>query len=393
MPVGCVWPGLQRLACPTRLPIALRDDCDTVAPSSPLLVRRFLQQAAPLFPGSCRVVVAVSGGADSLALLHLLLAGAVLPQTAVQVAHFDHGLRPDSAEDARFVQAEAARLGLSCQVGEWTEVAKRVGGDLAERAREARYQFLLACAQAWGATRVVTGHHRDDQAETFLERLLRGSGVHGLSAIPASRPLAEGIFLVRPLLAFSRAELREWLTASGLTWREDASNRLLTARRNRIRHLALPALQSVADSGLTLRLAATAERMAQADATLGWMFARLWPEWDPQETMGGLSLSAEALQDLPEEMLCRCLQRCHRQLHGQARPPGSRAVAGFVRLLRSRRRRWQMVVQGLTIQRQQGRILFLPLPGISAKRLGQEELKQQKRSRRAPNIDSPQGNH
>ncbi|MEO5341382.1 MAG: tRNA lysidine(34) synthetase TilS [Magnetococcus sp. MYC-9] len=330
------------------------------------LVRRFRQQAAPLLPGVGRVVVAVSGGADSMGLLHLLLASELRPRDLLQVAHFDHGLRADSVEDAGFVAASAAHLGLGCTVQRWAR-EPRPGG-VEERARQARYAFLSDCALACGASQVVTGHHRDDQAETFLERLLRGSGVHGLRAMAASRPLLDGVALVRPLLGFDRAELRRWLLALGVTWREDASNRLLTARRNRLRHQGLPVLQEIGDAGLPRRLAATAERMAQADTALDWMLARLWPAWDPQPlSTGGLSLSAAALSEVPDELICRCLHHCHRQLQGQGRPPAARGVAGFVRLLRSRRRRWFMVVQGLSLERRQERLLLHPLHGVSAR--------------------------
>ncbi len=349
------------------------------------LVQRFRQQAALLLPDRCRVVVAVSGGADSMGLLHLLVASGLRPREAIRVAHFDHGLRADSADDASFVVASAQRLGIACEVERWATAAERTG-DLAERARGARYHFLWGCAQRFGANRVATGHHRDDQAETFLERLLRGSGVHGLSAMAPSRPLAADVDLVRPLLTLSRDEVRAWLVAAALSWREDASNAKQTARRNRIRHQGLPALQGVADGDVTQRLVATADRMAQADAALEWMRARLWPEWDPHRlASGGISLSAEALQAVPDELLCRCLHHCHRQLHGSWRPPGARAVAGFVHLLRSRRHHWSMVVQGLAVQRQQERILFHPLQGVSAQGLG----------RQGPGQDggAPEGNH
>ncbi|MBF0462426.1 MAG: tRNA lysidine(34) synthetase TilS [Magnetococcales bacterium] len=335
------------------------------------LVNSFRRQAGPLLPDQCRIVVAVSGGADSMGLLHLLVASGLRPSASLLVAHFDHGLRVDSADDARFVVAEANRLGLACVVGHWEEGRTTSHGGLAARARAARYHFLWECAQRFGATRVVTGHHRDDQAETFLERLLRGSGVHGLSAMATARPLVASVELVRPLLGFSRAEIQAWLVAGGLSWREDASNQKLTARRNRIRHQGLPCLQTMADAGLSARLAATAERMAQADAALEWMLERLWPEWDPcRLESGGLSLAAAALLSAPDELLCRCLHRCHRQWHGQGQPPGARAVAGFVRLLRSRRRQWFMVVQGLAVQRRQERVLFHPLVGVAARGLG-----------------------
>ncbi|MBF0401371.1 MAG: tRNA lysidine(34) synthetase TilS [Magnetococcales bacterium] len=354
------------------------------------LVSRFRQQAGPLLPPASRLVVAVSGGADSMALLQLLLASELLPLAAIQVAHFDHGLRPDSAADARFVAAAAAERGLVCTVGCWERAVAAPTGGLAAQARAARYQFLLECAEAWGAERVATGHHRDDQAETFLERLLRGSGVGGLGAMAVSRPLSAGVALVRPLLGLSRGELRAWLEAVGHPWREDASNRKLTARRNRLRHQALPCLQQVADGDLSQRLAATAGRMAQASTALEWMLERLWPQWDPRwEGEGCLSLASEPLPVLPEELLCRCLHRCHQYLHGHGRPPGERAVAGFVQRVRSRRSHWLLVVQGLRVERQQGRIFFHALEGVSARSVGKMAFRREK----PPGLDRDAGNH
>lgn len=354
------------------------------------LMSRFRQQARLLLPQGCRVVVAVSGGADSVGLLHLLVASALLPRASIGVAHFDHGLRPDSADDARFVADAAAGLGLTCEVGCWEEAGRGATGGLAARARQARYAFLLAFAKRLGAERVLTGHHQDDQAETFLERLLRGSGVQGLGAMESARPLAAEVLLVRPLLGFSRAEIRAWLVAQGHGWREDASNLKLTARRNRLRHQALPCLQTMADGDLSQRLAATAGRMAQVSAALEWMVVQLWPTWDPMWVSAEqLSLSAVALICLPDELLCRCLHMSHRTLHGFGRPPGSRAVAGFIYLLRTRRRHWSMVIQGLSIQRQQERVFFTRLEGVSAHSLGKMALMRES----SPDWDYDAGNH
>ena len=331
-------------------------------------VRRFCHACAPLFPIPFRAVLAVSGGADSLAMMHLMVASELCPRDALLVAHFDHGLRPDSGEDARFVSTEAARLGLAWEGETWTPVAGV--GNLAARARQARYAFLTRVARRFGATQIVTGHHRDDQAETFLDRLLRGSGVRGLGAMRSVHRLAPAetatLELVRPLLVFSRDEIRAWLERQGLAWREDPGNRAPTARRNRLRHTVLPVLQQEADGALAQRLAETAQRMAQAEEALTWMVAHLWVTWDPQVSAPGeLSLSVAPLQALPEAVLCRCLHRCHHHVTGDWRPPGARAVAGFCRLMYTRRRRGSMVMRGLVVARRQGRVFFRASGGAS----------------------------
>ena len=335
-------------------------------------VRRFRRKSGHLFPTSCRIVLAVSGGADSMALLHLFMASQLVTRDSLLVAHFDHGLRPESADDAQFVMAEANKYGVSGEVEVWRRHSPESYADgLEASARQARYDFLRRCSDHFGATFIVTGHHRDDQAETFLERLLRGSGVRGLGAMANKRVLTEStesvVELVRPLLFLSRIEIRRWMVRHGLSWREDASNSQLLARRNRIRHELLPALQAIADGDVSVQLVATAERMAQADASLQWMLLQLWPTWDPQRlAVDKLSLSALALMPLPDELLCRCVHHCHRQLTEDWRPPGSRAVAGFVYLLRTRRRRWSMVMRGLVVYRQHERIVFHAAGAASA---------------------------
>jgi tRNA(Ile)-lysidine synthase len=331
---------------------------EAAVPKESGLLERFRRHAQPLLQPGRRIVVAVSGGADSMALLHLLHATVVAPREVLHVAHFDHGLRSDSARDAHWVHATAAQLHLPCTIGHWQERA--LTGNLAEQARNARYHFLLTTAWQVAADCVMTGHHQDDQAETILERLLRGSGVHGLRAMVMQRSLAADVQLLRPLLPFSRVALRHWLLEQGVTWQEDASNATVQARRNRLRHEVLPVLQRVADPSLPQRLAETASRLQQADQALEWMLERLWPSLDPQPiALNTLSLAVQPLCALPDELLQRCLLRCRQQVQKQEEGVLSgRAMAGFLSRLRSRRRRWSMIVRGMTIERQEERLLF-----------------------------------
>jgi tRNA(Ile)-lysidine synthase len=206
------------------------------------------------------LVVAVSGGADSVALLRALLAaaGSEVPLTA---AHLNHGLRgPESDADEVFVAELCARLGVAlCR----RRLDVRAAGDNVEAtARRLRYGWLTEVARGCGAAWVATGHTADDQAETVLFRLLRGAGLQGLRGIAARRPLAEGIGVVRPLLGATRAEVREGLRESGQVWREDSSNADLSHTRNRIRHQLLPLLEREFNPGVTAALARLA---AQAD--------------------------------------------------------------------------------------------------------------------------------
>lgn len=202
--------------------------------------------------------VAVSGGGDSTALLHAAVAAGDRPVIAVTV---DHGLRPGSAEEAAGAAAACARLGVPHETLRWDGGGP---GNLQERAREARRRLIGAWARERGAAAVLLGHTADDQAETVLLRLARGSGVDGLAGMPA-RFEAEGVAWDRPFLPLPREALRDWLRARGVPWAEDPSNDDLRFDRARARAM----MASLAGLGLTRgRLLRTAGHMARARSAL-----------------------------------------------------------------------------------------------------------------------------
>jgi tRNA(Ile)-lysidine synthase len=189
------------------------------------------------------LVLAVSGGPDSMALLHgaaaLVRSGA--RAWRLRVAHLDHALRPESADDAAFVADVAAALGLACEVRRM-DVAARAnesGISLEEAGREARYAFLGELAERHRAD-VATAHTLDDASETVLINLLRGSGLAGARGIPARRGA-----VVRPLLGERRAALRGMLDAAGIAYRDDPSNADPAFLRNRVRAELLPLLEAL----------------------------------------------------------------------------------------------------------------------------------------------------
>jgi tRNA(Ile)-lysidine synthase len=180
-----------------------------------------------MLPEGARVIVAVSGGADSVCLLHVLIE--LFPNSVVGVAHFNHQWRAEASdEDERFVASLASRLTLPFFRAEATPSK----GNREQEARRARMKFFASL----DAT-VALGHTRDDQAETVLFRVLRGSGLAGLAGIA---PTSNGI--IRPLINTTRAEVENYLSFRGIRWREDATNLDLTFARNRIRHELLPQL-------------------------------------------------------------------------------------------------------------------------------------------------------
>jgi tRNA(Ile)-lysidine synthase len=215
-------------------------------------VAQIITRYSMLPPGS-RTGVAVSGGADSVVLLHLLHN----LSTNLLVLHVNHHLRgADSDEDEAFVRSLAGALGLEIAV----QHAPPGKGNIEQEARQGRREFFRRSMEEYGLDRVALGHTRSDQAETVLFRLLRGSGLTGLAGMrPVTR---EG--LIRPLLTASREEVRDWAKNEGLTWREDSSNTNLELARNRLRHRTIPSLTKEYNANLETILAGTAT-LAQAE--------------------------------------------------------------------------------------------------------------------------------
>lgn len=195
-----------------------------------------------------RVAVAVSGGADSVALLHVLRELRAELGIVLAVAHFNHGLRGDeSAGDEAFVAELAKGLGLEMYVGHGNVRDRALTSKLSIEAagRELRYQWLTSLAQEQRLNAIATAHTLDDQAETVLLKLVRGAGTKGLAGIYPVVTANDGkMRIIRPLLGVSRDEVESYLTALGQSWREDESNLDRRFLRNRVRHLLLPLLQS-----------------------------------------------------------------------------------------------------------------------------------------------------
>jgi tRNA(Ile)-lysidine synthase len=188
-----------------------------------------------------RILIGVSGGADSMALLHALAEIRHEWGISLMVAYLDHGLRREAAEERVFVGKAAADLGLPFVAGKADVGAlkreRRL--PLQEAAREARYTFLMKAARDAQSDKIALGHTADDQAESVLMRILRGSGARGLSGIPPKR----GEIFIRPLIAVGRGEIESYLRQKNISYRDDVSNRNLHFLRNRIRRELLPELE------------------------------------------------------------------------------------------------------------------------------------------------------
>lgn len=215
-------------------------------PVLPVFEHKVLKQVRKLslLARGDRVVVAVSGGADSVALLQVLYAWRDSLDLALAVAHVEHGLRGrESLDDARFVEQLANRLGLPFflkRINLKPLLRKRKGESAQAVARERRYAQLWAVAREWGGTKVAVGHTQDDQAETVLMAMLRGAGLAGLSGMPAWREPC----LIRPLLQMSRSEILQYLSEKRCEFRVDSSNESPKYVRNRLRRDLLPLLET-----------------------------------------------------------------------------------------------------------------------------------------------------
>lgn len=287
------------------------------------LIDRFRADLDRLAPDEA-VAVAVSGGPDSLALL--LLTAAARPDR-VRAATVDHRLRPESAQEAAFVARVCGALGVSHAI--LTATVPSGGGGTQAEARKARYAALGAWMAGEGLHTLLTAHHAEDQAETLLMRLQRGSGVGGLAGVRSRGALPEsggGLQVCRPLLGWRRAELAAIVAQAGLEAIDDPSNANADFDRVRMRRrmkeapwLDVPAL------------ARSAAALAQADEALDAMASRLFEERS-KASGGGMSLDPSGLS---EEILRRLVLRCLRELAPDAAPRGEQVTALLATLARS----------------------------------------------------------
>ncbi len=254
-------------------------------------------------------VVAVSGGADSMALLHGLHAVNTMRDCGwrLHVAHLDHGLRGDSPQAAEFVQQIASDLGLPCSARERNvhDLSQSAGTSIEEAARNARYAFLEDVARQQRLQTVAVAHHADDQAETVLHRILRGTGLTGLAGIPERRPIREDgdIEIVRPLLTLRRSDLLAYLHRKRLSWLEDATNQdIHAATRNRIRHDLLPMIATHVNPEIVPALARLAEHADRSSRALRQLARGAFSGIVLDSPTGEVLLGASALASLPRAL-------------------------------------------------------------------------------------------
>jgi tRNA(Ile)-lysidine synthase len=301
--------------------------------------------------------VAVSGGADSVCLLHVLRELAPRWDLRLTVLHLNHGLRgEESREDEQFVRALAAGLDLEARVR--TVDVAAAPDNLEQAARHARLAFFREQLASGDMARVATGHTRNDQAETVLFRFLRGSGGAGLAAI---RPVsAEG--MVRPLLAASREEVEQYLRERGIGWREDSTNAGLQFARNRIRHQLLPQLAREWNPAIGETLRRTADwALAEEeywDSEMARLAAGILGERD-----GVVIARAEALQSLPLAVARRLVRHALERVRGDLRGVEFAHIAAVLKLAAAPLGYGRAAAPGVAVERSLDWLRFAPAGG------------------------------
>jgi tRNA(Ile)-lysidine synthase len=312
-------------------------------------VAQIITRYSMLSPGD-RIGVAVSGGADSVVLLHILHRLGM----SLVVLHVNHHLRgAESEEDEAFVRSLAGSLGIEIKV----QHSAAVRGNLEQEAREVRREFFLRSMAECGLRRVALGHTRSDQAETVLFRLLRGSGLAGLAGMrPVTR---EG--LIRPLLTTSREEVRLWAKTEGLAWREDTSNANLEFARNRLRHQTIPTLRKEYNANLEAILASTA-KLAQAEEDY-WnqQIEPIYQQITKRTRLGSIFQIA-SLADLHPAVQRRVVRRALEEVRGDLRGIDLAHIEAVLNLCQSAQGHDRVLIPGVDAMRSFDRLL-LARPG------------------------------
>ncbi len=300
-----------------------------------------MTMSEPLLPRDGAILCAVSGGADSMCLLHMIYSRGI----KVVAAHFEHGIRgEESLRDARFVESWCREAGIDCVIGHGSvpSCAAERGLGLEQAARELRYAFLEKTAAEQGCKYIATAHNADDNVETVIFNLARGGGTLGLKGIPRERG-----YFIRPLLDMSRREIESYLEKNAIPHVEDGSNASDDYSRNLIRHHVTPVLRRI-NPELHLAVERTAKLLEQDEDCLGAMADSFIREY-----YDGESLPVSELRQLHRAVSSRVLRRlCNESLSFEH-------VEQALKLLEGTERKY-LDLPGQRLCRQQGRLYFSP---------------------------------
>lgn len=312
----------------------------------------FINRYRMFTPGQ-RVGVAVSGGADSVFLLHILREFALRWDLGLSVVHVEHGIRgAASLADAEFVSQLASAFGLPFHLRQ-ADVPS-LGGNLEEAARNVRHSFYGKLIASGAVDRVATAHTRSDQAETVLYRIVRGSGLTGLAGIlPITR---EG--LVRPLVEIDRAEIETWLRGRAIAWREDETNQDRAFARNRLRHQILPLLREEFNPQVDQALAHLSALALDEEEYWTSEVARRLPPGTPHQP---LVLPVAELTGPPPALARRLIRRAFEIVKGDLRAVDSAHIERVLEIAHSSRGHDRLHAAGLDVCRSFDQIRIAPL--------------------------------
>jgi tRNA(Ile)-lysidine synthase len=320
------------------------------------------------------LLVAVSGGPDSVSLLRAMVLLSSEYELRLTTAHLNHGLRGAEAQrEEAFVRSLCVGMGVACicKTVDIRMLQRGRGMSLEEIGREQRYKFLDETAETCGALKIATGHHRDDQAETVLINLLRGSGLEGLKGIP---PVRDGR-IIRPLLHVGRSEILEFLNSEGMTYMMDSSNLSPLFLRNRVRHELIPELTLRYNPAIVEVLSHTAEIIRKEDDYLQAMVRQIMSQWGVVPGVTEIQLPLAAFLDLHEALQGRVI-KC--LLEGAALPGyriGYRHIEAVLAFsCRSSGRRASLDLPGLIRVEREG--TFLRIAKVSSRAVRRDKRKE-----------------
>ena len=309
-----------------------------------------------LFSPGQHLLVAVSGGPDSVALLSLLATLAPAWRLKLTVVHFNYGLRgSESDDDETFVSSLCEVRNIPFVVRRPVLAKQRRASSLQMLARWARYEAMKSLAHEIHADRIVTGHTANDQAETMLMWMLRGAGLTGLAGMPFMREQV----IVRPLLRTTREEVLDYLKQEGLSYRQDSSNLTGIYRRNRVRRDLLPVMEDITP-GIVRLLERQADVLRADDDYLGQVVEELYESLVTVDQKGAKRFEREPVVNLPDALKRRLVRHILKSFDSQQRPPSLRVVDSVLRILSSRARGTRVSLRGAQVVRDGERVRVIP---------------------------------
>jgi len=334
--------------------------------------KRTIERYNMLYSGET-VLVGVSGGPDSMALLYLLMDIRNEYGIALKLAHLNHGFRKEAVDEAEFVRKTAVSLGLPVIISsiDVPAIKERDGLSAQEAARKARYAFFAAAVEEAGASMVALAHTADDQAETVLMRLLRGSGPLGLSGIPPVRKISsqesgdrrQGPIIIRPLIECSRKEIEKYISERNIPFVTDSSNLKMDYMRNRVRMELLPFLEGY-NPNIKETLVRTADVARRDNEFLDMEAESAYQSLIPQPSSfiptdnSGITLDFKLLKKLPEAVSSRVIRKAIKAVKGDLKRVSFQHISDILSLMDYGEGKWSLHLPDVTVSREHDKLLF-----------------------------------